>query len=298
MISIPGASMGTRTMLCLLWGGTELRSPWVLPMKMATLHLGSIAPLIHHLVPFNTTSSPSTRTVASMLVASELATEGSVIAKQLLIFPSKRGFKNASCCSLLPYLASTSIFPVSGALQLNTSGAMREWPVSSAMIAYSRLVNPAPNFPLSVSLGKNIFHSPSPRAFNFNSSKTGDGCHLSFPSYPAIAISFSLGITFSLIKLLSLRIVSTALELRRPVPTNKSIPRISLKSFTPPLFGIVSAEACCKGFVAENAPPTEVFSIDLLYFISNSSPIKADSLANSKASFALAALALPIRLLL
>jgi hypothetical protein len=55
------------------------------------------------------------------LVASEEATAFSVIAKQLLISPLSSGSSHALCCAEVPYLASTSIFPVSGALQLNTS---------------------------------------------------------------------------------------------------------------------------------------------------------------------------------
>ena len=38
----------------------------------------------------------------------------------------------------------TSIFPVSGALQLKISGAKAESPISSQMCAYSRFVRPAP----------------------------------------------------------------------------------------------------------------------------------------------------------
>ncbi len=67
-----------------------------------------------------------------MLVASLEATSGSVMQNTERISPASRGFSHRSCCSAEPYIASTSMLPVSGALQLNTSGAMSECPVSSA----------------------------------------------------------------------------------------------------------------------------------------------------------------------
>lgn len=54
----------------------------------------------------------------AMLVASDDATSGSVIAKQDLILPSSKGTNHLSRCSLDPYLARTSILPVSGEVQL------------------------------------------------------------------------------------------------------------------------------------------------------------------------------------
>jgi hypothetical protein len=60
---------------------------------------------------------PSLRTVASMLVASELATPGSVMAKQLRISPFRRGRSHWAFCSSVPYRVSTSMLPVSGALR-------------------------------------------------------------------------------------------------------------------------------------------------------------------------------------
>ena len=59
-----------------------------------------------------------------MFVASEEATSGSVIAKHERISPASSGFSQRSFCSGVPYRASTSMLPVSGAEQLNTSGAI------------------------------------------------------------------------------------------------------------------------------------------------------------------------------
>jgi hypothetical protein len=58
-----------------------------------------------------------------MLVASDEAMSGSVMPKQERISPFFSGVSQRSCCSLVPYLISTSMLPVSGAEQLNTSGA-------------------------------------------------------------------------------------------------------------------------------------------------------------------------------
>src|SRR5215467_13108753 len=61
----------------------------------------------------------------------------------------------------------TSMLPVSGAEQLNTSEAQPMWPISSASGAYSRLVNPAPrNSSSSCAFGgMNMFQRPPARAF-------------------------------------------------------------------------------------------------------------------------------------
>ena len=72
------------------------------------------------------------------------------------------------------------MLPVSGAEQLNASEAQPMRPISSAQNAYCRLVSPGPsNSKLSSTGaapcdgGMNRFHSPSARAFAFNSSMTG-----------------------------------------------------------------------------------------------------------------------------
>ncbi|KGC53699.1 hypothetical protein DM75_1832 [Burkholderia mallei] len=64
------------------------------------------------------------------------------------------------------------MLPVSGALQLNASGAMNECPISSASGAYSAFDSPAP--PCSAS-GRNRFQRPAARAFAFSVSITS-GC--------------------------------------------------------------------------------------------------------------------------
>ena len=138
-------SRGTRIWLC--WRCREALGS-VLPITMKTSHCGFIAPVIHHLRPLMTYSSPSRTIEVSMLVASEEATSGSVIAKAERICPSISGRSQRSCCSGVPNIASTSMLPVSGAAQLRAAGA--RWParpVISASGAYCRLVSPAPRSP-------------------------------------------------------------------------------------------------------------------------------------------------------
>src|ERR1700760_4729449 len=114
-------------------------------MKIKILQRGSGAPLVHHLRPLITYDSPSRTMLDSMLVASEDATAGSVIAKAERIRPSSNGCSHCCCCSGVPYRTSTSMLPVSGAAQLNISGAEIERPMISHSGAYSRLVSPAPD---------------------------------------------------------------------------------------------------------------------------------------------------------
>ena len=131
-------------------------------------------PELHHFRPLRTMSSPSTTAVAAMFVASEEATSGSVMQNAERISPRSSGASQRSCCSALPYFTSTSALPVSGALQLNTSGASTERPICSASGAYSALDSPAP--PCSVS-GRKRFHRPWARAFALSSSTTGSTTH-------------------------------------------------------------------------------------------------------------------------
>jgi hypothetical protein len=77
-----------------------------------------------------------------MLVASDEAMSGSVIRKADLILPSIRGLSHWSFWASLPYLASTSMLPVSGAEQLTASEATEDLPSHSAIRPYSRLVKP------------------------------------------------------------------------------------------------------------------------------------------------------------
>src|SRR5215510_9963940 len=166
---MPGVSIGTRIMDCCLCLGAEES---VLPIKIAILQRGSPAPDDHHFLPLMTYSFPWRRMLDSMFVASDEATAGSVMAKHERISPASRGLSQRSFCSGVPYRASTAMFPVSGAEQLNTSGAITLRPMISHSGAYSRLVSPAP-YSLS---GKNRFHRPAARAFGFNSSmvRVGD----------------------------------------------------------------------------------------------------------------------------
>src|SRR3954464_15023428 len=68
-----------------------------------------------HTEPLRTYSLPSRRMLSSMLVASLDATSGSVIRKAERILPCSRGSSHCFFCASLPYLANTSMLPVSGA---------------------------------------------------------------------------------------------------------------------------------------------------------------------------------------
>nr|GMD29910.1 hypothetical protein Iba_chr09aCG2040 [Ipomoea batatas] len=72
----------------------------------------------------------------SILVASEDATCGSVIAKPDRIFPSSKGISHSLICSAFPYRSAP---------QLKTCGAQIERPIISQRYPYSRLESPAPN---------------------------------------------------------------------------------------------------------------------------------------------------------
>src|SRR3954465_671324 len=106
-----------------------------------------------------------------MLVASEEATAGSVMRNAERIFPSRIGSAHVFTCSGVPYLRIVSMFPVSGAEQLNTSGAHSTRPMISHSGAYSRLVSVPP-----CDLGRHRFHKPASLAFILISSIRGTGC--------------------------------------------------------------------------------------------------------------------------
>jgi hypothetical protein len=109
-----------------------------------------------------------------MLVASDEATSGSVIENADRVRPSSSGASQRSCCAGVPNRDSNSMLPVSGAEQLNTSGARNGLrPMISHSGAYCMLVRPAP---WSVS-GKKRFHSPASRAITLRSSMTGGVSH-------------------------------------------------------------------------------------------------------------------------
>ena len=139
------------------------------------LQRGLMALVVHHLRPFKTYSSPSRLISSSILVASEDATCGSVMAYALRISPARRGLSHCSCCANVPYLASTSILPRSGALQLNTACAQTTLLMVSNNGAISTLVKPGLHG--SYSCGRNRFHKPSALANSRNSSNQGGVCH-------------------------------------------------------------------------------------------------------------------------
>src|SRR5688500_3291192 len=97
---IPGVSRGTRIIDCCLYLSEFFGS--VLPMKMMILHRGSPMPEVHHLRPLMTYESPSRVMDDSILVASEEATLGSVIAKAERILPSSSGSSHSFLCSGRP----------------------------------------------------------------------------------------------------------------------------------------------------------------------------------------------------
>ena len=104
----------------------------VLPITIRILGLGCSAFVVHHLRPLSTYSSPSRSIRISMLVASADATSGSVIANADRISPSSSGVSQRCFCSSVPNWCSTSMLPVSGALQLHASDAIRVRPKISA----------------------------------------------------------------------------------------------------------------------------------------------------------------------
>ena len=101
------------------------------------MHRGSLAPEVHHFLPLITYSSPSLTIDDSILVASDEATAGSVIANAERIVPSSNGFIHSSLTSSEAYLSKVSILPVSGAEQLNASGSNCVLPINSHKCPYS-----------------------------------------------------------------------------------------------------------------------------------------------------------------
>ena len=78
-------------------------------------------------------------------------------------------------------------------MEVPTSGARRVRPVNSAMMAYSRFVNPAPSL---YPLWRNRFHSPRAFAFFLRCSTTG-GMALHRSAGICASKSFSVGMTSS-----------------------------------------------------------------------------------------------------
>mmetsp|Transcript_7145 Transcript_7145/g.13148 ORF Transcript_7145/g.13148 Transcript_7145/m.13148 type:complete len:204 (-) Transcript_7145:330-941(-) len=141
----PGVFIGISTMVWL--------SCFLLPLPLASLSRprkrqisqeGCMAPVIHHLCPDTVTVFPFLSIGAQILVASLLATAGSVMAKQLLISPRSKGSNHSIVCLVVPNRISTSMFPVSGAEQLKISLAKGHLPMISAMSMYSLFDRPGP----------------------------------------------------------------------------------------------------------------------------------------------------------
>jgi hypothetical protein len=70
---------------------------------------------MNHLWPFATQSSPSRTAFVWMSVGSDPATSGSVIAKQLITWPSQSGRRYFSCCAGVAQWSSVCMLPSSGA---------------------------------------------------------------------------------------------------------------------------------------------------------------------------------------
>src|SRR5262244_626260 len=100
LIVMPLLSRGTMIIDCCLYLSGFFGS--VLPMKMSTLQRGSPMPDVHHLSPLMTYSSPCRVMLDSMLVASDEATFGSVIANADRILPSSSGSRYSFLCSGVP----------------------------------------------------------------------------------------------------------------------------------------------------------------------------------------------------
>ena len=139
-------------------------------MKIKIAQFGCVALVEYHLRPLITYSAPSRTIELSIFVASLDATAGSVMENVERISPRSNGSSHCCFCSAVPYLSSTSMLPVSGAEQLNTSGAKCDRPMISHSGAYSRFESPVG---LSVGLNQ-MFQSSVSRATFFSSSTTGN----------------------------------------------------------------------------------------------------------------------------
>ena len=127
----PGAPLGTMTKECLACLGAA-GSGFVTPITRQNPHFGCKAPVLNHLRPLTTYSSPSRRIVHCRLVGSLEATSGSVIPTDERMVPSISGVRYRSRWSGVANRCSTSMLPVSGAEQLNTSEAQGSRPITSA----------------------------------------------------------------------------------------------------------------------------------------------------------------------
>jgi hypothetical protein len=102
------------------------------------------APVMHHLRPLMTHSSPSRTADVSRFVGSEDATSGSVIAKHERVRPSASGRRKVSSCSALPAMSSVCMLPSSGAIAFRPSEARPLTPHSWLMSAMPSTPTPRP----------------------------------------------------------------------------------------------------------------------------------------------------------
>ena len=151
----PGVSIGTRIIDCWRWRSGLSGS--VLPMKMQILQRGSVAPVVYHLCPLMTYSSPSRTIELSMLVASRRGDGGLGHREARADLAGEQRLQPALL--LLLRAVARQHFHVAGVGRraVEDLGRKCERPMISHSGAYSRLVRPAP---CSLS-GRNRFHRPA-----------------------------------------------------------------------------------------------------------------------------------------
>jgi hypothetical protein len=131
-----GGVQGTSTMLWLVVGRLgigRLSSPSALRhMTISNRQCGCAAPVMNHLRPLITNCVTTRRTVVCRLVGSLEATSGSDIAKAERMSPRAAAAAATAPLRMVAKRCSSSMLPVSGALQLNTSAAQGRRPMASA----------------------------------------------------------------------------------------------------------------------------------------------------------------------
>ena len=96
-------------------------------------NVAPIAPLVNHLCPLITQSSPSRTARVCSVVGSDPGTSGSVIEKQERMSPLTSGFSHCSFCSSEPNCHRISALPESGACAPKARGARKLRPRISFM---------------------------------------------------------------------------------------------------------------------------------------------------------------------
>ena len=127
----PGVAMGTSTMEWRWWGSpAQVESS--MPISSISLQFGCAAPVMNHLRPCTTSWPPSCAMRVCSCVGSDDATSGSLIAKQERMSPLSSGSSQRARCGASAKSCSSSMLPLSGALQLKTSAAQGTRPMVSA----------------------------------------------------------------------------------------------------------------------------------------------------------------------